>query len=214
MSRTVPQNEVSQNPEGWKSVLRGLAIDATVAPSPATITVTFSAPVLTADPTPKPVSLSGLPVCEISAIDTTNLELDEFPIDFMKCSIYMKRIFYDKASGQSVSMVRYPAGVCDPWHVHLCSHSIYVLEGTLKTHQGQYRPGSFNTFPAQTMMTHGATGKDDCVALLITNSDFAIHFVGDENDAEAPGFEHLTGGMDRISDTPKRRTMAQYSIYF
>jgi quercetin dioxygenase-like cupin family protein len=29
------------------------------------------------------------------------------------------------------------------WHTHPCTHGIYVLEGTLVTHDGEYGPGNF-----------------------------------------------------------------------
>jgi len=35
-------------------------------------------------------------------------------------------------------------------------------------------------------MEHGATRDEDCTFLFITNKAFAIHYVGDKNDPEAP----------------------------
>jgi anti-sigma factor ChrR (cupin superfamily) len=37
-------------------------------------------------------------------------------------------------------------------HRHNCAHGIYVLEGTLKTHAGPFRPGSFVWFPEGMLM--------------------------------------------------------------
>ncbi len=86
-----------------------------------------------------------------------------------------------------------PVSRCDgqrpptnPWHSHPCAHGVYVLEGTLKTHQGQYSAGSFVWFPEGGIMEHGAKQDEDCTFLFITNKAFAIHFVGDESDPEAP----------------------------
>ncbi len=63
---------------------------------------------------------------------------------------------------------------------------VYVLEGTLKTHQGQYSAGSFVWFPEGGIMEDGATQDEDCTFLFITNKASAINFVGDESDPEAP----------------------------
>jgi hypothetical protein len=35
-------------------------------------------------------------------------------------------------------------------------------------------------------MEHGATQDEDVTFLFMTNKEFAFHFVGDENDPEAP----------------------------
>jgi len=76
----------------------------------------------------------------------------------------------------------YRAGFTNPWHSHPCAHGVYVLEGTLSTHQGQYPAGSFVWFPEGGIMEHGATQEEDCTFLFITNKPFDMHFVGDEND--------------------------------
>jgi quercetin dioxygenase-like cupin family protein len=60
------------------------------------------------------------------------------------------------------------AGFTNPWHSHPCAHGIYVLEGTLNTHQGQYLAGSFVWFPEGGIMEHGATQDPDCTFLFIT----------------------------------------------
>jgi quercetin dioxygenase-like cupin family protein len=67
----------------------------------------------------------------------------------------------------SVQMIRYEAGFTNPWHRHNCAHGIYVLEGTLKTHAGNFGPGNFVWFPQGMLMEHGAT-KDG-------RRDHAVH---------------------------------------
>ena len=54
---------------------------------------------------------------------------------------------------------------------------MYVLEGTLVTHRGDFGPGSFVWFPEGMVMEHGATAEADVVMLFITNKKFDIHFV-------------------------------------
>jgi quercetin dioxygenase-like cupin family protein len=61
--------------------------------------------------------------------------------------------------------------------MHPCAHGMYVLEGTLVTHEGQFSPGSFVWFPEGETMEHGATAQQDVVVLFITNKPFEIHYV-------------------------------------
>jgi quercetin dioxygenase-like cupin family protein len=53
---------------------------------------------------------------------------------------------------------------------------MYVLEGTLVTHAGQYGPGSFVWFPEGLVMEHGATPERDVTVLFVTNKPFEIHY--------------------------------------
>ena len=53
-----------------------------------------------------------------------------------------------------------------------------MLEGTLRTHRGEYGPGSFVWFPEGGVMENGATDDADCVFLFITNKPFGIHYPG------------------------------------
>ena len=92
----------------------------------------------------------------------------------------------DPATGMQVLKMVYRAGFTNPWHSHPCAHGVYVLDGTLNTHQGQYPAGSFVWFPEGGIMEHGATQDADCTFLFITNKPFDIHFVGDTNDPHAP----------------------------
>ena len=52
---------------------------------------------------------------------------------------------------------------------------MYVLEGTLVTHEGRYGPGSFVWFPEGLTMEHGATVEGDVTVLFITNKRFTFH---------------------------------------
>ena len=68
------------------------------------------------------------------------------------------------------------AGVINPAHTHPCGHGMYVLEGTLVTHEGEYGPGHFVWFPEGSTMEHGATANQDVTVLFITNKRFEIHY--------------------------------------
>jgi quercetin dioxygenase-like cupin family protein len=74
-------------------------------------------------------------------------------------------------------MVRYPAGFTNTWHHHPCAHGMFVLEGTLVTHQGSFGPGNFVWFPEGMTMEHGATQTEDVTVLFLTNKRFEIHYV-------------------------------------
>jgi quercetin dioxygenase-like cupin family protein len=54
---------------------------------------------------------------------------------------------------------------------------MYVLEGTLVTHRGEFKPGSFVWFPEGEVMEHGASAAGDVVVLFITNKAFRIDYV-------------------------------------
>jgi quercetin dioxygenase-like cupin family protein len=49
----------------------------------------------------------------------------------------------DPDTGMEVFKAVYKAGFINRWHTHPCAHGIYVLDGTLVTHQGSYPAGSF-----------------------------------------------------------------------
>jgi quercetin dioxygenase-like cupin family protein len=123
---------------------------------------------------------------ELTVVDTNTAELELFPIEYINANLEHVPLVNDSATGMMVLKMVYRAGFMNPWHSHPCAHGIYVLEGTLNTHQGQYPAGSFVWFPEGGIMEHGATQDEDCTFLFITNRAFAIHYVGDENDPEAP----------------------------
>ncbi|MGA2513090.1 MAG: cupin domain-containing protein [Candidatus Limnocylindrales bacterium] len=89
---------------------------------------------------------------------------------------YAKDLFKEPETGMEIRLVRYPAGLVVPWHTHPCGHGIYVLDGTLQTHEGTHGPGSFIWFPEGEFMEHGATAKEDVTVLFITNKSFDIYF--------------------------------------
>jgi anti-sigma factor ChrR (cupin superfamily) len=76
----------------------------------------------------------------------------------------------------SFALLRYDAGFINPWHTHGCAHGMFVLSGTLRTHEGDFGPGSFVWFPEGMTMYHGATEDSDCLMLFITNKPFNIRY--------------------------------------
>ena len=113
---------------------------------------------------------------EIFAVDTNAIPWEERPNERIGRSLYRKNLIEDATTGMEIRLVRYPAGIVNPWHTHPCAHGMYVLEGTLVTHQGNFGPGSFVWFPEGIAMQHGATAEADVTVLFITNKPFEIHY--------------------------------------
>lgn len=109
-------------------------------------------------------------------IDTNQLPWEERPNDRIGRPIYRKFLIDDAETGMGVRLVRYPAGVMNPWHTHHCAHGMYVLEGTLVTSAGSHGPGSFVWFEEGALMQHGATAETDVVVVFITNKPFDIEY--------------------------------------
>jgi len=93
----------------------------------------------------------------------------------------VKKIHFDQETGMTVLVVKYQKGFTNTWHTHPTAHGMYVIEGTLKTHQGEYGPGSWVWFPEGGWMEHGATAKTDTTILFITPKKFDIKYPGDKD---------------------------------
>jgi quercetin dioxygenase-like cupin family protein len=117
-----------------------------------------------------------MPDPKLIAIDSNALEWEERPNQKIGKSLYRKNLIMDPDTGMEVRLVRYPAGIVNPLHTHPCAHGMYVLEGTLVTHDGEYGPGCFVWFPQGSVMEHGATADQDVTVLFITNKPFEIHY--------------------------------------
>ena len=113
------------------------------------------------------------------AIDTVRIPWEEHRNEHVLGPIFRKDLFNDPETGMNVRLVRYPAGVINPDHTHPCGHGMYVLDGTLVTHRGEFGPGSFVWFPEGEAMMHGASAKSDVTVVFITNKPFEIHYTAD-----------------------------------
>ena len=114
---------------------------------------------------------------ELTAVDTNTQEWVGFPIPQLGVELPSMSLIDDPDTGMQVLKIRYRAGWTNPWHTHPCAHGVYVLEGSLTTHQGTFGPGSFVWFPEGGKMAHGASADGDCTFLFITNKPFDIHYV-------------------------------------
>lgn len=95
--------------------------------------------------------------------------------------IPVKKLHFDEETGMTVLIVKYQKGFMNTWHTHPTAHGMYVLEGTLKTHQGEYGPGSWVWFPEGGWMEHGATAMSDATILFVTPKKFDIKYPGDKD---------------------------------
>ncbi len=111
------------------------------------------------------------------SIDANAIAWEERFNEHVGAAIFRKELFSDPDTGMLVRLVRYPAGVINPRHTHPCGHGMYVLEGTLVTHQGRFGPGSFVWFPEGQVMEHGAAADGDVTVVFITNKPFRIDYV-------------------------------------
>lgn len=113
---------------------------------------------------------------DLVVIDTNQMPWEERVIEPTGDPVFRKELFADPDTGMQVRIVRYPAGILNPRHTHPCAHGMYVLEGTLVTHEGRYGPGTFVWFPEGPAMEHGASAESDVTVVFITNKPFAIHY--------------------------------------
>lgn len=82
--------------------------------------------------------------------------------------------------GFHIQVLDYPPKYTTVWHIHHCSHAIYVLDGMLKTHEGYYGPGSFIWGPEGQKMEHGATDDTNAVVLFITDKPFDLIYLSED----------------------------------
>jgi len=118
-----------------------------------------------------------MPSSTFFAIDARQLPWEERHSQEIGAAIFRKELFTDPDTGMLVRLVRYPAGVVNPAHTHPCGHGMYVLEGTMVTHQGSFGPGNFVWFPEGEVMEHGASADGDVTVVFITNKPFRIDYI-------------------------------------
>jgi quercetin dioxygenase-like cupin family protein len=111
------------------------------------------------------------------AIDANALAWETRMNPHLPAPIFRKALHTDPETGCFFQIVRYPRSVINPSHTHPCAHAMYVLEGTLVTHQGKFGAGSFVWFPEGEVMSHGASSDGDVTVILVSNKSFAINYV-------------------------------------
>lgn len=116
------------------------------------------------------------PVVDVQAVPAGSGTWISIPVPELDTELDALPLVDDPDTGMSVMKMVYRAGHTTTWHTHPCAHGMYVLEGTLVTHQGSFGPGSFVWFPEGGMMQHGASEDEDVTFLFIVNKPFAIEF--------------------------------------
>ena len=113
----------------------------------------------------------------IEVVNRSDVEWSEVLMEQIGRPFYVKLLLDEPETGMSVMLLRYPAGLVNPHHKHSCGHGMYVLEGKLVTHRGEFGPGTFVWFPEGDTMQHGASPEGDMIALFITNKPFSVDYV-------------------------------------
>jgi quercetin dioxygenase-like cupin family protein len=119
----------------------------------------------------------------VSSHDTNSMPWGALFIEQLGVNLPVKALIEDPDTGMSVLKVKYAAGFTNTWHRHHCAHGMYVLDGILKTHAGEFGPGSFVWFPEGMLMEHGATADNDVTILFITNKPFDIRYAFEDDQA-------------------------------
>ena len=112
----------------------------------------------------------------LQVFDSNTIPWEERFVPELGKALFAKQFLEDPDTGVTVRMVKYPAGFMNTWHTHPCAHGIFVLEGTLVTHEGSFGPGNFVWFPEGSVMEHGAAAEQDVTVLFITNKPFQIDY--------------------------------------
>jgi len=120
----------------------------------------------------------------IVVVNPSKIDWSEVLMEQIGRPFHYKSLFDEPDTGMSVELLRYPAGLTNPHHTHPCGHGMYVLEGTLVTHRGEFGPGTFVWFPEGEPMQHGASPDGDMTALFITNKPFDINYVIDQSSTQ------------------------------
>ncbi len=90
----------------------------------------------------------------------------------------------DMSAGPATLMVRMRTGCMVPYHWHIPSEELVVLQGApLAQMMGQrpvmLRVGSYSQLPSKHVHRFRCTSKVDCLIFMVADAAFDIHFVDD-----------------------------------
>jgi len=120
-------------------------------------------------------------VVTLTSKDTGKMDWDILDIPQINAKLPVKMLQSDPETGMTAILVKYEKGFMNTWHTHPTAHAMYVIEGTLVTHQGEFGPGSWVWFPEGGWMQHGATATSDVVVLFVTPKKFDIKYPVDKD---------------------------------
>ncbi|WP_051390049.1 hypothetical protein [Bradyrhizobium sp. Ec3.3] len=72
------------------------------------------------------------------ALDTNKIAWDILDVPEINGKLPLKTCKVDEKTGVAIWKIKYPAGYTTISHWHSCLHGIYVLDGVLRTHAGEY----------------------------------------------------------------------------
>jgi len=113
----------------------------------------------------------------LQPVNVADLPFEQVHIPFTGANIPIKMLRDDPETGMTVQIVNYPRGFTNVWHKHPCGHGMYVLDGVLRTHQGDHPVGTWVWFDEGGYMEHGATEDSDVTVLFVTNKPFGICYL-------------------------------------
>jgi hypothetical protein len=117
---------------------------------------------------------------ELTVVDTNTAAWELFPVAYIGANLEHVPLMSDPETGMMILKMVYRAGFTNPWHSHPCAHGVYVLDGTLSTHQGRYPAGARVVPWKEGSRSTARAQEEDCMSCSSPNKPFDIHFVGDE----------------------------------
>ena len=106
------------------------------------------------------------------AVDTAKVEWQALEVDGLPPGLEGRPLHENPRTKMSSSMVRYPQGYREPRHYHVsCGHYIYILEGRLRSPDGDLTPGMF-TYAAPNERHGPYTAVEGTKILFYTDGPF------------------------------------------
>lgn len=129
------------------------------------------------DDSEHPVDHSGL---KETVLDTSTMPWETRFNPRVGSASYRKLMLQDPETGVYFHLRHYPRGFRTPLHTHPCAHGMLVLQGTLQTSFGTYKPHDFVWSPEGIREEHGASDEEDCYCLFVTNKGFRVDYVDEK----------------------------------
>ena len=105
-------------------------------------------------------------------VDTEDVAWQPLELEGMPPGIELRPLHENPRTQMSNSMARYPKGFVEPRHYHkTCGHYIYVLEGRIRSPEGDLTPGMF-TYAAPNEEHGPYTAIEPSKVLFYTDGPF------------------------------------------
>lgn len=132
--------------------------------------------------------------------DTNRMEWKYRPTSTDGKIFGQKPLVKDLDMKMEIVMNRYPAGFATYMHTHPCGHGLFILKGQMKINEQYFGSNTLIWFPEGCVAEHGATAHEDAEVLLISNKEFSIHYVKDEEEREQldQGIQPIVSDIGRM----------------